>query len=383
MSVKLLPAEMRHYFSRVYNKLAFQVEIKGFRPGAAPKAMVMNAIGENRLGQEIIDTAIQESYPVALRKENLMPVGTPEIKVTMMKDLTADSAELEYEAAIDIFPQIKLGNYKKIRLPAKINKTSQKKEVTENEINQVLEHLARQKAEFKEISRPVKMGDRVELNFEAFDKFVKIESLSSQNYPVILGSKVLIPEFEKEIVGLKKGEKKEFSLTVAPNPNEKPKKIDFKLEVTHTQEVILPKMDDSFAKNFQKDSLAELKKAISEDILKQKEIQAKRMIEAAVLEELVKIIEADLPESLVHQEVDRETDEIRNRVASMGLPFEQYLKNLNKTQEEFEESLRPQAEKTIKIGLSLGEIAKEENLDPKDKEAGKKALEKLIGYATK
>jgi trigger factor len=200
---------------------------------------------------------------------------------------------------------------------------------------------------------------------------------------VILGSKTLIPEFEAKLIGLKKGDKKEFTVELAPAANDKKRPLDFKVEILETQEVILPKINDEFAKKYQKKDLADLKKAIKEDILKQKEQQQQRNIENAVLEELLKIIEVDVSDSLITQEIDRQINEIRSRTAAMGLTFEKYLENLKKTEEEFRQSLKPNAEKTIKIGLALGEIVKREKIDPKDKEAGHKALEKLIGYATK
>lgn len=385
--IKIASPKMRGFFAKVYNKIAPTIEIKGFRPGMAPRSMTIAAIGENRLGQEIIDLALRETFSEALRKENLIPVGTPKINIKMVKDLTADTAELEYEAELDLLPEVKLGDYKKI----KIKNSKIKIEAPEAEIEQVLSHLGRTRAEFKEISRPVKLGDRLEINFEGFDKGVKLEKLSSNNYPVILGSKTLIPEFEEKLVGSKKGEKKEFTIEIpvpsavdgASGPNEKKRPVNFMVEILETQEMILPKIDDEFAKLYQKKDLTELKKAIREDIIKQKTEESQRNLENAALEELLKIIKVEISDGLIDSEIERQLNDIRSRTAAMGLTFEKYLENLKKTEDEFRKDLRPQAEKTIKIGLALGEIVKKEGIDPKDKEAGHKALEKLIGYATK
>jgi len=380
LTVKLLPPEMRVFFARVYNRIASQIEVKGFRPGQAPRSMIIAAIGENRLQSEIVDEALKESYPQALKKEDLIPVSPPRVNLKMMKDLLADTAEIEYEAEIDLLPEVTIGKYKEIR----IKKERKEIKVAKEEIEQVLSHLARQQAQFKDIDRPVKQGDRVEINFEAFDKGVKLENLSSKNYPVILGSKVLIPEFEEKLIGLKKGDKKEFKLQLSTNPNEKTKKeIDFKVEILVTQEVILPEINDEFAKKYKKKNMAELKSAIENDCIKQKEIEQRRALENEMLEKLIKITKVEVPESLIEQEVARQINQIRSRVSAAGLSFEQYLNNLKKTEEELKEGLKPQAEKTIKIGLGLGEIAKLEKIDPKDKEAGKKAFDKLYSYATK
>ena len=380
LTVKLLPPEMRVFFARVYNRIASQIEVKGFRPGQAPRSMIIAAIGENRLQSEIVDEALKESYPQALKKENLIPVSPPRVNLKMMKDLLADTAEIEYEAEVDLLPEVTIGKYKEIR----IKKERKEIKVAKEEIEQVLSQLARQQAQFKDIDRPIKQGDRVEINFEAFDKGVKLENLSSKNYPVILGSKVLIPEFEEKLIGLKRGDKKEFKLQLSPNAQEKTKKqIDFKVEILLTQEVISPKFDDEFAKKYKKKNMAELKSAIENDVIKQKEIGQRRALENEMLEKLIKITKVEIPESLIEQEIARQISQIHSRVSATGLSFEQYLNNLNKTEEELKEGLKPQAEKTIKIGLGLGEIAKLEKIDPKDKEAGKKAFDKLYSYATK
>ena len=384
LTIKLAPAEMRTYFERVYNRLASQIEVKGFRPGQAPKSMIISAIGANRLQSEIVDEALKESYVQSLKKENLIPVAPPRVNLKIMKDLLADTAELEYEAEIDLLPVIKIGEYKKLKIKSASWWNKEKIEAKKDEIDQVLSHLRRGQAQFKDIDRSLKSGDRAEINFEAFDKGVKIENLSSKNYPVILGSKVLIPEFEEKIIGLKKGDKKEFKLKLSLSAKEEKKELNFKVEILLTQEVILPKFDDEFAKKYQKKTMEELKKAISEDIIKQKENEDKKKVENEMLEQLLKITKVEVPESLIEQEVERQVNEIRSRVSTMGgLTFEQYLSNLKKTEQEFKEGLKPQAEKTIKIGLALGEIIKKEGMDPKDREAGHKALDILIANTTK
>lgn len=371
---------MRGFFTRVYNKLAPKVIVKGFRPGMAPKTLTVAAIGENRLNADIIDLALQETYTAALKKENIFPLCPPQINIKMLKDLTVETAEMEYEAEVDILPKVEIGEYKKI----KINPPAGGKEikVAEEEIEQVLSHLQREKATFEIIERSLKEGDRAEINFEGFEKGVKLENLSSQNYPVILGNKVLLPEFEKNLVGLKKGDKKEFKISV-PGKDGPEKLIDFKVAVLTAQAVILPKLDDEFAKNFQKKDLAELKSAIKKDILLQKKETEKKERENQVIEELLKMTAIEIPASLIEQEVERQINEIRKKLEMMGMTFEKYLESLKKNLEEFRASLKSQAEKNIKVGLALGEVARREKIDSKDKNAAKIALERLIEYATK
>jgi len=373
LTVSIPPELMRGYFAKVYKKLAEAVEVKGFRAGHAPKHLTISAIGENRLVSEIIDLALQETYPKALKQENIIPIAPPKINIKKMVDLTADTAVLEYEAETELLPEVKVGDYKKL----KVKKAPKDIKVSKEEIDQVLSHLQRQHATFKDIDRSVKEGDRVEIDFEGKERGVVLENLSSKNYPVILGSKVLIPEFEKKIEGMKKGDETDFKLKL------KDKNIDFHVKMLNTQEVTLPKIDDELAKKFGKKTLTELTKAIEEDIMKQKELQEKQNQENQLIEELLKITKVEIPESLTSQEVHRMIEQLKQRTQMAGMPWEKYLEQIKKNEEDLHKDFHDQAERTVKVGLTLGEIGKAEKIDLKDNDAGKKVLEKLLSYATK
>ena len=381
LTINLPPEIMRGYFTRIYNKLAPQAEVKGFRPGKAPRNLTISAIGESRLVSEIIDLAISETYGQALKQENLIPIAPPKINIKKMVDITGDTAEIEYEAEVDLMPDVKVGDYKKL----KVKTQKIKHEAKKDEIDQVLSHLQRQHATFKEIERPAKEGDRVEIDFEGTERGVKLENLSSKNYPVILGSKVLIPDFESNIIGMKKGDSKEFDLNMGEKSAKGGsasggKKIHFKVRMNDVKEVILPPLDDELAKKFQKKNLAELKTAVEADIIKQKEIAEKQSQENQVVEELLKIIDVQIPQSLIDQEINRMLENLKNRISMSGMPFEKYLEQIRKTEDEIKKDFRPQAEKTIKVGLALGEIGKLEKIDLKQKDAGKLVMEKLVSY---
>lgn len=378
LDIKISSDLMKDFFTRAYNTLAPSVEVKGFRKGNAPQKLTIAAIGENRLAQEIIDLALQETYLEALKKENLNPIASPKINIKMLKDLTTDTAELQYEAEIAVMPEVKVGDYQKIKIKSKKNPDFK---VAEAEIEKVLSHLQRQNAEFKDINRATKQGDRVEIDFTGTERGVILENLSSKNYPIIIGSGVIVPEFEENLVGLNKGGEKEFDLEMGPE-NDK-KKVHFKVNVLDTKEVILPELNDSFSQKFQKNTLAELKKAISEDIQKQKEIVHHQTQEGEVIDELIKITKAAIPDVLVEQEIHRMIEDLKNRAQMINIPFEQYLVQLKKTEEDLHKDFHDQAEKTVKVGLALGEIAKAEKLDIKDPEVGKKVIAKLLEYALK
>lgn len=381
LTVKVPSALMRGFFATVYNQMAVGVEVKGFRKGHAPRLLTISAIGENRLSQEIINLSLTETYGTALKQEKIVPISPPRINIKMLKDLTVDTAELEYEAEIDLIPEVKIGDYKKLKLKIK----NEKQEVKQEEIDQVLGHLQRQHATFDEKpassaggAGSAEMGDRIEMDFEGTERGVVLENLTSKNYPVILGSKVLIPEFEEKIVGAKKGEEKEFDVEIGSDKSKK--KVHFKVKILNVQKVNLPALDNELAKKFGKNKIEELKYAVADDIVKQKEAQQKRDQENEIVEQLLKISQLEVPESLVEQETHRMIDELKNRISMMNMPFEQYLGQMKKTETDLHTDFAEQAEKTVKVGLILGEIAKLEKMDLKDEQVGKKVMENLLSY---
>ena len=376
LTIKVPSKLMVTYFDKVYDNLSKGVEVKGFRKGHAPRPMTITAIGESRLNEEIINLALNETYGEVLKKEDIVPVANPKISIKMLKDLLNENAELEYDAEIDTMPEIKIGDYTKI----KIKKAGEIK-ITDEEVDQVLKHLQQQHATFEDKTGAAELGDRIEMNFEGTERGVVLENLSSKNYPVILGSKVLIPEFEKEVIGLKVGESKEFDTTLGKDVNKK--KVHFKVEILKVEKVNLPELNDALAGKFQQGSLTKLKEEIKKDITEQKKIAAHREQEGEVAEAILKLAKIDVPDSLVEQEVHRMIDEMRNRTEMMGLPFADYLIQIKKTEEDLHADFHEQAEKTVKVGLILGEIGKAEKIDLKATDAGRQVMEKLIEYGQK
>lgn len=376
-----VPAEKTDkFFNDAYKKLASTVEIKGFRHGQAPRTMTLESIGFGRYHQTALDLALPETYYEAVRSEKIVPIQPPAISVKEFKENTP----FVYEAEVDVVPVIELGEYKKI----KIKYFKPKFEVKKEELDKIISRLRHQTAVYNNVERSAQNGDRLEIDFEGTVDNVKQENLTSKNHPIILGEGVLIPGFEKELVGMKKGEEKEFNLDVPHIENRgKTKKAHFKVKVNDVKEVILPEINNDFAKKFGHDTPDKLTKAIEEKVLEEKMAKDKQMLEAKVLEKIVTGAKIEVPESLVEQEVSRRFLQIQNQ---MGPGFQKYLENSGKKIEDLKKDLRLSAEQSVKTGLILGEIAKAEGFlkhpskDQKEhEEAIKKTIARLVDIATK
>jgi trigger factor len=385
-SIEVSKEEAQKSFDRVYDKLAEQIEIKGFRKGAAPKKMILEAIGAERLREEFLKDILPGTYFTAVQQEKVIPVEGPKVDVTS-NDWSAKlsegviSSNLSYTAEVDLLPEIKVSDYKKIKV-----KPEKSKEVSEDDVNKVVEHLRRTVATFNDITRPAKDGDRVEIDFEGKIGGAVRPELSSKNHPLILGQHTLIPEFEKALVGMKKGETKTFKSPVKKQQAGKDigkEDAEFTVKMLDIKEVILPPVDDALATKFGQPTLLALRGAIREDLRKRNEGQSKADLERKVADELLKLADFQVPESLMHQEVHRMLDTLVKQAAAHNIPWEAYLSQIRKTEAVLHEELKPQAERTVKVGLILGEVVKKEGIDPKDEKAGRIAMDRLIEIATK
>ena len=385
LKIEIGPEKLVKYFRSAYEKIAADVSVSGFRPGKAPYKIIVARVGYNKLLSEGMDRAVSESYAEALALEKIIPISQPTISVKKMPQFSLDQNDIKddliFEAELYIMPSVELSDYKKVSV-----KAPKKEETRDRDVEKILEHLLKQKATFKEINRPVKKGDRIEINFEGSISKVKKDKLCSKNFPLILGESNLVPGFEEKLIGLKKDDRIEFQLTFPNDYFDKEiasKKVDFVANIIDAKEVILPEMTDQFAKNFGQETVDKLKKAVKESLKKEIEQKFQAELEQAVIEKVLPKLKVELPNVLVENEISRMIDDMREKVESRGLKFEKYLDSLKKTQDDLKRDMRTQAEKNIRVGFLLGKIIEDQKIDQSNKEAAKLAIDYLVKTVTK
>lgn len=379
LKVKVETKELLDYFKKQYEKLSPEVKIAGFRPGKAPRKLIEEAVGQGRLLSESVDFAIQNSYVEAIKQEKLVPVCAPKIAISSYPTWGLEESEikdpLEYEAEFEVMPKVELKDYSKIKI-----KKREIKKVEDSDIEKVLTHLRRQKATFSEITRSAKKGDRVEISYEGSIKGVKKDAMTAKNHPLVLGDETLIPGFEDQVVGMKKGGKKKFDITFPTDYRAKDfagKKADFEIELVDIKEMNLPELDEKFAESFGHNKIAELKEAIKKSLHTELEQKINSEIENELIEKMLPLLKVDVPESLIEQEIDRTTAGMEEQIKSRGLSFDKYLESIKKTREDFRKEIRPTAERNVRIGFLLGKIIEEQKIDHTNPQAGRLALDHL------
>lgn len=353
---QLLLEEVR---SQVLSRLAKNVKLQGFRAGKAPMQLVEKSLDQSTYQSEFIDTALNRMYSEALADQKIRPVAQPTVNITKFVPFTT----LEFEAEVESIGAVKLPDYSKIRLAKKPVKVENK------DVEAVIENLRTRMAEKKETDRASKDGDEVWIDFEGRDAKSKepIQGADGKDYPLLLGSNTFIPGFEPNLVGLKVGEEKEFTLTFPEDYGVKAlqgRKVTFKATVTKVKEVVKPKVDDDFAAKVGPfKSADELKADVKKQVTLEREQQNDRDYESELLGKITEQADVAVPKALVDEEISRLEREERQNVAYRGQTWQEHLAEEGVTEEEHGEKNRPGAEMRVKAGLVLAEIAEKEQID--------------------
>lgn len=373
--IELDPIAWGKFVDEATRELGREVKIEGFRPGMAPKEMVEQKIGQGRLLEAAADLAVRRTYPKVLEQKNIDAIGRPEVQVLKV----AIGNPFEFKIKTAVLPPIKLADYKKIAQADK-PKTKDQLKVEEKEIQDSLNWLQKSRTKYITVVRPAQPGDRVEVDFTARQEGKTIENGESpakldesKNHPLLIGEGKFVPGFEDQLIGLKEGGNKNFSLIFPDDfasKNLAGKLVDFTVKMSLVQEPQMSELNDEFAKSLGKfENLEALKKNVKEGLIIEKERQDKEAWRAKVLQAIVKKSEMELPEIMVQAELHKMEDEFKANLTQMGLAYEEYLKNIKKTGEEMKKEWLFKAKERAQAGLVLQQIAEAEKIVVADLEA--------------
>ncbi len=383
-SVVVPALTMNDLFEKEYEKMAPTVNLPGFRPGKAPRAMAIEAIGLNRLANLAIERALNEGYMQALKEHNVFPVNQPAVSVSKNPSfLEGANNELTFEIEFDIITGAKIGDWKKI----KADRPDPKKiEVTDEEVDKVIDFLSRQAATLNDKGGVAEKGDWVEISFSGEVAHVKKDALTSNNFPMVIGETKMIDGFAEKLIGMKKGETKEFELALPkdiPDRDIAGKKAKFSVELIETKEIIKPKIDNEFADKFGHKTVVALKAAIKKSLVDEKTEKETQEIKGKISEQIIKLTKVDIPASMIADEAVRLKQSLVGSLKERGADYNSYLKSLNLSEEKMTKDLEDQAKKNIILGVGLSEIAKTEKIDISEGAGTDKIYERILEVCAK
>ncbi len=363
LTILATEAELQTIKNSTLDHFQDRVKVPGFRAGKIPHAVLEKNIEPNALNAEVLEHALEELYPQAVRAEKLRPVDRPKIELSKFVPFST----LEFKATVPVIGKVTLPDYKKIKL------TRPTVKLTPADVTEVLESLQKQLATYKDVDRAAKTGDRAYIDFKGVDTAGKpINGADGNDYPLDLGSNAFIPGFEDNVVGMKPTSEKTFTLTfpkdygVAALAN---KKVTFTVTVTKIQESIRPKLDDEFATKVGPfKTVAELKADIKKQVTLERQQQADREYESDIVRAISQKASVDIPLPLVDEQIERMEQSERQNLVYRGQTWEEHLKEEGVSEAEHRDQKRPEAEERVKASLVLAEIADAEGLDVTNEE---------------
>jgi trigger factor len=331
-------------------KLKAGVKVAGFRPGKAPDEMVERELDQAKLQLEVVEKVLAATYTEAVQGHDIQALAEPKVEVTKF----VPYEEMEYTAKISIVPTIDY-DYTKTRVKY------DPLQVSDDEVKTALVELQRQSAERKSVSRAAKMSDEVRFDFEGVREGQPVEGAAGMNHLLELGSGKFIPGYEEELVGMKKGSEKTFDITFPEDYHAADlagKVVTFTAKVHEVREIVLPKLDDAFAKSLDMkfNKLADLKKDVKENIQIGKDDEYRKTYETEVLDKVIKETKLAVSKTLEDNQAHELEHQYEHQVESSGMKLDDWLKVQGKDPKEFHEELHVEARRRIAIGLIIRDI---------------------------
>ncbi|MBQ4312699.1 MAG: trigger factor, partial [Clostridia bacterium] len=321
-----------------YHKVVRKINVPGFRKGKAPKSMIDKLYGKEFLYED----AINELYPEALEaaiKEAELEYVDDKIDLDV---LSVGEEGLVFTAEVTVKPEVKMGEYKGIKVTRSVA------EVTDEQVDAAVEQKREQNARLIEVEdRAAENGDTAVFDFAGYVDDVAFEGGTAENYTLELGSGNFIPGFEEQMVGHSIGEEFDVNVTFpeeyhAEELAGKPAVFKIKLHALKKRE--LPVVDDEWVTEISEfDTVDEYKADIRKNLTEQAEQKAKAEVDDKLIEALIDMLDAEIPEAMFERRIDFNVQEFAYRLQAQGLTMENYLGYLGMQMDDVREQMRPNA----------------------------------------
>ena len=376
LTVEVDAEKVNEGLDAAFKKVVKNISIPGFRKGKVPRSLFEKRFGVEVLYQDALDILLPEAYAKAVEETGIEPVDRPEIDVEQIEK----GKSLIFTAKVTVKPEVTLGQYKGLEVE-KLDDT-----VTDEDVEQELKRLQERHAELvvKE-EGTVENGDTVVIDFEGFVDGEAFEGGKAENYSLVIGSGTFIPGFEEQLIGMAAGEEKDIEVTFpeeyhAEQLAGKPAVFKIKLHEIKTKQ--LPALDDEFAKDVDEEveTLDALKEKIKERLTNEKKEEAEAALRDAVVQKATENAQMDIPEVMVKNETDRMIREFEQRLQMQGLNLDLYYQFSGQDEAALREQMKEEAEKRVRVTLTLEAIVKAENIDVTEEEVEKELQEMASLY---
>lgn len=378
-TVSIPVAELASKVDARIAELKDKIKLNGFRPGKVPVAHIKKMYGRSAMA-EVIEASVRDANQKIVTDNNFKLAADPKVTLPTeeaeVEKLITGSADLNYTVGIEIVPEIKLGDFKTIKLEKPVA------EVAEAEIDEALGRIAKQNTPFEAKADGAKAanGDRVTIDFVGTIDGVAFQGGTGQDIAVDIGSGTFIPGFEEQLVGIAAGENRTVKATFPAayaNAELAGKAAEFAVTAKKVEAPGEVKIDDDFAKQLGLESLAKLRDAVKEQIGRDYQRMSRQKVKRALLDALDKMHKFDLPPTLAEEEFNRVWASVTEELKSENKTFE----DENTTEEKAKVEYREIADRRVRLGLVLAEIGDKNKITVGDEELSRAVAERARQFA--
>ena len=353
LSVIVTKKEIQEKIDKKLDEVKDTINLKGFRPGKAPRELLKKQFGKALYG-EVIEKTLNDSTFQALKDKNIKPAGQPKIDIKS----SGEDKDLEFTIEVEKVPEIKKVDLSKIEIK-KYEVKADKKDL-ETRLNQLAE--SSKKYNDKDPSKAAANNDLVEFNYEATVDRKSFEGNKGEKLQIVLGKDLFIKGFDKQIIGVKKNDEKIVKINLPDNYPKKElagKASEFKCKITNIKSPEEQKIDDAFAKNMGAKDLSDLKSMIEKQISKEFESITNQFCKKEILDQLDKQFKIDLPKGMLEAEVKTvEHTMVHEKMSEKGEKDHSKIKLDDDDQKE----VRKISERRVKLALVLSNIGEEHSV---------------------
>ncbi|MBQ3216489.1 MAG: trigger factor [Oscillospiraceae bacterium] len=362
ITVEIARAELEPAINTVYLKARKDIAMPGFRKGKVPRMVIEAAYGKNVFLEDAVEEMFPQIYKDCVLTQEVKPVGRPAVSAMDI----AENGDVTLTIDTDLYPEVTLGQYKGLEIP------KAEAAVSPEEVEAEIDRLAKRVEQVVSVERPAQDGDTAVIDFEGFKDGVAFDGGKGEKYDLKLGSHSFIPGFEEQAVGMSAGEEKDINVTFPEDYHASElagAAVVFKVKVHEVKETIVPERDDEFVKDVSEfDTMDELRADIEKRILAEKQDGIDRAFENAAIEKAVANMTAEIPDSMVEEELEQQMERMDYELRSQGASLQAYAQMMGGDMNAIKNSLRPGALSAVKTNVMLDAVVDAEHIEVSDEE---------------
>ena len=368
VDIEIPAQEAVKYYNEAAKRFAQYVNIPGFRKGKAPRNIVEQHVGEERIKQEALERALPQIFSEVIRENKFDLVTQPNVESYDFKV----GEDLKITAKLELRPEVTLGEYKNLKVDVEEYKTP------EDAMQKSIDGLLSQHAtEVVVTDRKTKADDIIVFDFEGYVNGEKIEHGDAKNYRLDLANSSFIPGFAEQLVDKTLGEEFEINVTFPKEYHEEKlagQPAVFKCKINEIKTKVLPELNDEFVQKVGPfKTVDELKEDIQKYLDNQKEDANRTRSEKAIFEKVVENAKVDIQPTMIDRETDMLIEEYKQKLQMQGFTWEQALQA--QSYDEIRNGLREDAQVRVKNSLIIDAIAKAENINVEQADFTSKLVE--------